>query len=252
MSRSSSSSASAISSASSLPAPLPASNSVRTSSRSRTPAVTGVCAVPLESAALRTAPFHRTSSDGSRRRRPASKNCVHVRSDAGRPQLCRGTASRRRRAASPARPFATSSSWRRASFTCPDQSSSSPRWKRTVAACGNVRGERPEPRERLRRPSLVEEPDGRGDPRLGIGRREPRRARRTRARPRAAARAAAARRRRRGDRRPSRSALDARAARELGRRRRACGRPRASFATGTKIGRFRANSGWRRLPAVTA
>ena len=32
-----------------------------------------------------------------------------------------------------------SRNWRRASFTSPDQSSSSPRWKRTVAARGNRR-----------------------------------------------------------------------------------------------------------------
>ena len=52
------------------------------------------------------------------------------------------------------------------------QKSSSPRWKRTVAAFGKRLRERPETGEGLRRPALVEAGDGRGNERLGVLRRK--------------------------------------------------------------------------------
>ena len=111
--------------------------------------------------------------------------------------------------------------------------------------------ERPEPGERLGRAGLVEEPDGRRHARLRVVRRGLRGRRVTRARPTAAFRAVAARRRRRGGRRPCPSARGARAAPPAPARP-ACGCRVGTSVDGTKIGRLRAKSGWRRLPAVTA
>ena len=120
-----------------------------------------------------------------------------------------------------------------------------------MAAFGKGAGERPEPRERAGRLRLVEA--GRRRLRPAPRGRSARvaRPRRRRAPRSAACRAAAARHRRRGGRRPCRvRARRSSAASWAGgaSRRTAAG----ASATGTKIGRLRAKSGWSRLPAVTA
>ena len=82
-----------------------------------------------------------------------------------------------------------------ASFTSPDQSSSRPRWNRTVARSGNRRVSGPSRENASAGRALSKRPDGRRDLRLGVSGRLTRRLRRRRAPPSAACRAAAARRR---------------------------------------------------------